>query len=159
VVLYQSGQFVHFSGIQEDWLDQARLSAPPKGWKPGGFLSITNVLFHCAETLELAARLAFTEAGDEQMRLEITLHGLEGQSLWVDPSHKWGALLLMTKKTTVRELSYKADLARIQLITHPRELALNAAVEIFQGFGWNPSLDMLRDIQDELLHKESLVTG
>jgi hypothetical protein len=156
---YQSGQFVHFAGIKEDWLDQVRLSAPSKDWKPGVFLSVTNVLFHATETLELTARLAFTEAGDEQMHLEIALSGIEGRSLWIEPSHRWEALLHMTHKASVKELSYKADLAQIRLITEPRELALQAAVELFQGFGWDPSLDVLRDMQDELLRKGSLVTG
>jgi hypothetical protein len=65
----------------------------------------------------------------------------------------------MTRKTSIKELPYKADLTRIQLVTEPRELALKVAVELFQTFGWNPSLNLLRDMQDELLRKGSPVTS
>lgn len=93
------------------------------------------------------------------MHLEIVVHGLERRTLWTDPSRRWGSSLLMSEKASVKELSYKVDLAQIQLITESRKLALKPAVELFQHFGWNPSLDILRNIQDELLHKRSLVTG
>ena len=116
---YQSGQFVHLSGMAEDWLDRSRLSPPDQSWKPRTFLNVVGVVFRFTEIFEFAARLAFTAAGDEQMRLEITLSGLEGRTLWVDPSYRWGASLLMTQKASVKELPYKTDLARTQLVTEP----------------------------------------
>src|SRR5918999_2600983 len=81
---YQSGQFVHLSGMAEDWLDRSRLSPPDQSWKPRTFLNVVGAVFRFTEIFEFAARLAFTAAGDEQMRLEITLSGLEGPTLWVD---------------------------------------------------------------------------
>jgi hypothetical protein len=150
---YQSGQFNDFMGMDEDWLDQSSLSPRSKDWKPGEFLSVTNALFQFSEIFEFAARIALSKAGDEQMHLEITLSGLKNRSLWADPSRIAGSSLLRTKKASVKELPYKADLTRIQLVTEPRELALKAAVELFRRFGWDASLDALRDMQDELLRK------
>jgi hypothetical protein len=154
---YQSGQFVAYLGMDEDWRDQSGLWRAPEGWEPGAFLSVLDAMFHFTEIFEFAARLSRTQAGDQQMHLEIVVSGLKHRALWFDPSKIMPSGVEM--KATIEELPYKVDLPQLQLFTEPRELALKPARELFQHFGWEPSLDLLRDIQDELLRRRSVAAS
>jgi hypothetical protein len=78
---YQSGQFVWLSGMHEDWLDQSELSPAPAQWTPGATLSVLSTIYQFTEVFEFAARLADTEAGDEEMEIMVTVSGLSGRDL------------------------------------------------------------------------------
>jgi hypothetical protein len=155
---YQSGQFVHFSGMDEDWRDQSGIWPPYEGWKPGALLYVEDILFQFTEIFEFAARLAMTEAGDDQMHLGIDLRVLKGRGLKFEV-RRAGSLYRRILKADIEEMPYKVDLPRIQLVTEPSELALKPAVELFRRFGWDPSLDVIRDMQSELLRRGSLLAG
>ncbi len=146
---YQSGQFVYYSGMVEDWKEQITLWPLPNGGQPGLALGIGDVLSRFTEIFEFASRLTFTEAGDEQMHLEVTVKGIEGRTLQLDLPGRTGFLL--ERKATISEQPYKADLSRVELVTDTRELALKPAAELFQHFGWKPGISLLRDIQSELI--------
>jgi hypothetical protein len=150
---YQSGQFVVFRGIDEDWLDQSQWRNPIEGWKPGQTLSVEEVVIQFAEIFEFAARLSFTDAGDDVMRLDITIAGLHGRSLHVERSRHMRKGYI----ASIDELPYQIDLSRLQLLAEPRELSLTPAIELFRRFGWDPSLEVLRDIQEQFLRRGSTV--
>jgi len=152
---YQSGQFVVFRAMDEDWRDQSSLSPAPKDWKPGSLLSVEETVRQLAEIFEFAARLSFTEAGDEVMRLRITIAGLQGRSLSVESPRR----PLKGKTASIQELPYQIDLSRLQLVAEPRDLSLAPAIEIFQCFSWDPGLEILRDMQENSLRRRSTVTG
>src|SRR5205823_5185950 len=59
--LYQSGQFVHISGIFDDWLDKSKHHPAPEGWAPNRQLSLVGVIYRLTEIFELAARLAVAD--------------------------------------------------------------------------------------------------
>ncbi len=140
---YQSGQFVHISGMPSDWRDQSGLSPVDQNWKPSAWLGIGDTLFTFQEVFELAARLALTAAGDEQMRVEVTASGLEGRALLVD-SHR-RLPMFREHRASIHELPYKIDIGQADLVADPREFALKAAVELFRRFNWEPSLQMLQE--------------
>lgn len=145
---YQSGQFVDFVGLDEDWRDNSTLAHIPNGWKPGAFLDVEEIVFQFTEFFEFASRLALTEAGDEHMHIEITISALDGRTLRFER----GQRPFRQKKTaSISELPYKVDLSRTQLVVERRELALKPAVELFRRFGWDPSVEILRDIQERSL--------
>lgn len=152
---YQSGQFVDFMGLDEDWRDQSKLRPPPGDWKPCLFLDVKETVFQLTEIFEFASRLSLTEAGDDQMHLEIAVSGLKDRLLRVEPRR----VPLRPRKASIQEFPYSVDLSRTELITASRELALKPAVELFQRFGWDPGLDILRDMQYKFLHRGSQVAG
>lgn len=154
--IYQSGQFVHYSGFTEDWLDKFRLSAAPTGLIPGKSLSVLGVVFRFTEIFEFAARLASTDAGDEQMGLDITLRGLKSRSLWMDPSRvdfPWKG------ESSITEFPYQVQVSRTQLLTENRDLALKPAVELFRRFNWEPRWETLGNMQTDLVKTRSSVTA
>ena len=90
---YQSGQFVSIKGFYEDWRDNSGRRPPPSEWNPGRSLEVEDTLLQFNEIFEFAARLAFTEAGDAQMRLEISAHNIKGRGLKLD-IHRMGSSYL-----------------------------------------------------------------
>ena len=154
---YQSGQFIHWSGMREDWRDRSSLwPSPQSGWKPGADLVAHDAVFRLTEIFELAARLARSQAGDQQMHLEIVVSGLNGRAL-CDLPGRWP--FHRKRSASVSELPYKVDLSQLQLFTKAKELALEPAIELFRRFGWDPPQDLLRDIQDEALGNRRAPAG
>lgn len=150
---YQSGQFIDFRGVKEDWRDRTRLSPLPQGWQPGQRLPITNTVFHFTEIFEFAARLALTEAYAVHNRvyLEISLRGLEGRRLYSDDPKR--SLSFGLRPAAIEEYTGSLDLSRIELVAHAHKFALQAAEELFALFDWQPVPGVLRDIQAELLRR------
>ena len=147
---YQSGQFLSVKGFYEDWRDNSNRCPPPSGWEPGHSLEVEDTLLHFNEIFEFATRLTFTEAGDARMLLEISAHNIEGRGLKLD-MRRMGSSYLRSLKASVNESPYKINLANTELVANPGELALKPAVELFQRFGWNPGVNVLRDIRDECI--------
>lgn len=147
---YQSGQFVSFKGVYEDWRDNSVRYLPPPNWAQGQYLEVEDTLLQFTEIFEFAARLAFTQAGDERMCLAIGVHNLAGRGLKLDLDRK-GSSYLRTLTAEVNDLPYKVDLPAVKLVANSAELALQPAAELFQRFGWNPGIAMLRDIRDDRL--------
>lgn len=145
---YQSGQFIDIAGIPEDWRDQSSLWPPSQDWKSGALLGIDDALFRFTEILELAARLALTEVGDELMHIEVTVSGLKGRRLWVDSPNR--RPMFRHYEASLPELPYKIELSRSELVAQPKELAIKPAVELFARFGWEPAAHVLRDQQKML---------
>jgi hypothetical protein len=145
---YQSGQFVHISGVTEDWISQSSWANPPEDWKPGKVLNVVDTVFHFTEIFEFAARLAMTEAGDEQMHIEIKLGNLQGRKLWINSEKRMG--FRWDKKASIPEFPYSLDIPRTKLLSQPKDLALTPAIELFRRFNWEPDVENLRSMQAEL---------
>jgi len=147
---YQSGQFIDITGMAEDWYDQCHsIPAGLGDWRPGLILGIGNTLFRYTEIFEFAARLAMTQAGDDNIRVDITVRDLKGRKLRGDSHH-----IRMPRHhnyiASIGEFPYQIELSRTELIAAPRELALKPTTELFRRFNWDPSQDILRDQQKRL---------
>jgi hypothetical protein len=145
---YQSSQFVHISGIRYDWIDPQLLPHWKFNNPPLPVLGIGDTLFRLTEIFEFASRLALTEAGDEQMHLQIVLKGLRGRSLWIDGKNRMPFVQPHTSE--IDKFPYSIQVSKTKLIAEPRDLAIEAAIELFRRFGWNPTPEQLRGQQSEL---------
>ncbi len=135
--------------MDEDWYDQRHSIPAALGyWRPGLIRWIGNTLFRFTEIFEFAARLAMTQAGNDIIRVEITVRNLEGRKLWVDSSSRMP--IRYDYVASISEFPYQIELSRTELITAPRELALKPTTELFRRFSWDPSQDVLRDQQKKL---------
>lgn len=144
--LYQSGQFVHIFGMEEDWRDQSTVwaNAAPK---PGEILGLGNALFTYTEIFEFAARLSLTDASDQTMHIAITVNGLRGRSL-VD--QRPGAWPLHCVPANLDSHPFKKDVPQAELIANAWELALEPASELFHRFEVDFSKGTLRALQAKL---------
>ena len=147
---YQSGQLIHYFAFIEDRFDPSRIEKLPPDWEHGHFLDPIQVIFRLTEIFEFAARLSFSPVADGQTHLEISTNGIKGRTLQCAT----GIVIIAPRKLShIENLPTAYDYSNIELIANNRELALKAALEIFQPFGWNPSLSLLKDLQTNLLEK------
>ena len=150
---YQSGQFVHYFGLPEDWSELTSTRVPANDGIGRVFLDVKDVVLLFAEIFEFAARLAFSAAGDDGAHLEINVDNIDNHFLklpgLISNSVSW------IPEAKRNEIGYSVDVSRVQLVTETRELALKPTQEFFQSFGWNPGIRFLRDYQDELLPRRS----
>lgn len=154
---YQSGQFVHYFGMPEDWGYESnqRLSRE-KGYHQL-IMDSLEVVTQCTEILEFAARLSLTEAGDSEIILEITVSNMEDHFLQLPG----GGPETIRRIPEAREpqMEYRCALPRHELVAETKELALPPALKVFECFHWNPGVGVLRDLQDKWLEKRPIKIG
>ena len=148
---YQSGQFVHYFGMLEDWRNgrSRPLSASGEGHRIG--LGVKDILLRFTEIFELAARFVFTAAGDQEMRLHIAANNLQQHFLELREFNSGKASWIPEAKTD--SMDYARCFSMSELAAQPKELALAPALEFFRCFQWNPDIGFLRDIQASLHYR------
>ena len=145
---FKSGQFVHFSGMTVDWLDQSALSKAPDDWRPGQSLRVVGAVFKLTEIFEFAARLAITEAGGEAMIIEIGVRNIAGRALLIEDQHRLG--FGREQRADAPDYPYEILLETKDLVSSPRNHALEPATGLFRLFGWDPPPEVLKGMQEEL---------
>jgi len=149
---YQSGQFTHISGMPVDWRDQSHFWPADEQWRPGAWLGVGDTIFTLTEVFEFAARLALSDAGDEQMHISVTVGNLRERLLYVDTQGRW-PFIYRPYQASIEKFPYSVELTRSDLVAEPRDLALQAAIELFKRFGWDTTIDILRDWQSEMIRR------
>ncbi len=150
---YQSGQFIHYSGMVEDWRDDSVQPCSSGGSRKGVELCIDSIVTRFTEFFEFASRLSFTEVGDVGTHFEIALVNISNHVLPVPGGPGYVQLL----KTQTSEFTFEEDFTSTELATEKRDLCLKAATQFFQCFEWNPSIELLRGIQARILSREQTV--
>ena len=147
---FQSGQFIHVSGMSLDWRDQSTFWPADDKWKPGTLLGIGDTIFRFTEIIEFAARLALSDAGNEQMHIHVTAGNLKGRFLYMDGRGMW---IDHYKPASIKEFSQSKDFTKSDLVARPREIALELSSELFKRFGWNTTVESLQNLQEEIVRR------
>lgn len=151
---YQSGQFIHYIGMIEDWgyISTGQL-LPSNGEYRRVYLDVRDVVAQFTEMFEFAARLSFTEAGDSGTHMEIVAGNINDHVLQL-PSRPGEAYWIPQARKP--SMTYTTDMSKGNLVADKRDLALKASVEFFRCFNWDPSIKFLRDVQAGVLSREAL---
>ena len=149
---YQSGQFVHYFGMVEDWTDTPNQFLLYENGHKRVVLDAESVMARFTEIFEFAARLSFTEVGDAGTHMEISAVNI---SNYILPLRLRSGLVRMLEARKP-EVTFRADPSTTELVVEKRDLALKTAVQFFQCFEWNPGVELLRDIQAGILSREQL---
>lgn len=145
---YQSGQFIHISGISVDWRDQSSFWPPEGDWKAGQFLGIGDVVATFTEIFELASRLATTDAGDENMHVSIVIGNIKDRMLYVDNPNRWP--LDFPRRAAIKEYPIELEFTRAELITNAKPISLEQALEFFKRFNFDTTIEILRSWQEKI---------
>ena len=154
---YQSGQFIHYFGMPEDW------TARPSPWLqsadgvPRVMLEVGDVVLRFTEIFEFAARLAFTDAWNEGIHIEVVVDNIENHFLQL-PELGSGKVTSI-HQAGAPKMQYAKDLSREELIATAGELSLDPALQLFSCFGWKPGIGVIRDLQTERLRRSSLAVS
>ena len=151
---YQSGQFIHYFGMPEDWGARSSLWLPSPDGIPRVTLDVGDVVIRFTEVFEFAARLAFTETWDEGIHIEVSVDNIENHFLQLPG-------LGSTEVTSIPQaevptMQYARDLSIEELAAGAGELSLEPTLRMFSAFGWKPGIDVIRDLQTERLRRTSL---
>lgn len=145
---YTSGQLADISSLRFDWLDEYDSHLVPAGWRAGSALPVTDTIFSITEIFELAARLALTPAGDEQMQIAISYRNMEGRVLVVDDNRR--APFFQEYRYDDDRVELTGSFTREQLAGEAWDLAADSARELFTYFGWEPAVEVIKGAQSEL---------
>ncbi len=145
--LYQSGLFVHFFAITEDW-ERLKIVREPlePDWHPGKELCYIPTNDCLLAIFRFARNLARSAAGDSWMRVEITVEGLAGRRLKNTLPQRTAQF--GDYQTHAKNWSKTWDLAQGDFIDKPRDLAAEAAQDLFARFGLHLSVDILKELQE-----------
>jgi hypothetical protein len=145
--IYQSGQFLHYSGMVDDWLDQGGWLQPPEGWQAGEKLAVEEVVRQFTGIFVFASRLALTDAyvQDNYVHINVLIKGLQGRKLYISSPRK--VPLRWNYQADIAEYPYEIRLQRAELIANAASLVLQASKEFFYRLGWEASLASLESTQ------------
>lgn len=139
--LYQSGQFVHYRAMGDDWRDVSGLWPAPEGWEVGTGMGWGDAAYQYVEIFEFAARLALSSAGAERMTVRTEVSGIKGRTLINDSRGGW---IDWRHTSNISSYEQQTELSREELVAQARRLGLSAARALFERFGWDVSEEVLR---------------
>lgn len=149
--MYQSGQFIHYRAVQEDWLSEDDWYGDTlRKIKPGTNLSVINAVYLITEIFEFLSRLAKNALYEEGVQVDIRLIKTAQRELVIlDPMR---VPLINKYKTEINEIPFTVEYSCEQIIQNAREEALKVIIHIFQRFGWdNPPIGVFKSDQENLI--------
>jgi hypothetical protein len=145
---FQSGQFFHVAALPLDWRDESTIWPADANWKAGTLLGIGDTIANLAEIFEFAARLALSKAGDDLMRIAITVGNLQNRHLYVDSQKRWP--LDLDYSASIARYPYVVTIERSSLISSSKDLAAQVAMDLFKRFQLGLDIETIRSWQDDL---------
>jgi len=150
---YQSGYFIYFRSIWEDWEDQAE---PPlftgetvPGWKPGQEIFLENAVYTYSEATEFAARFASSPAGGDRVVVGIDLYKLKGRALKTSQQMGWP---LTGKIADIQNWEAPhPELTKAELLANSKSIARRLLRDLCIRFHWNVKDDILQNWQASLI--------
>jgi hypothetical protein len=146
--MYQSGQFLHYLGLNEDWKEEDSWGNE-KEIKPGEIIGITgSITYHITEVFEFLSRLAINGIYDDGVLVSISLNNTKSRKLKVmDPMR----MDFLSDYKAGDDIKYEKKYTKDELITKPKDLAFDVIIYICGRFGWHkPSVDVIKKDQEDL---------
>lgn len=142
--LYQSGQFVHYKALWEDWEEHSGI--PPKE-----YLSIIGTVYLLTEIYEFASRLGSKGVLGDSCEIQVTLSNTANRKLKTfDPRRP----LFVKCETMLNEIPHSVSFATADIMAHSAELSLEHAIWLFQRFNLDDvPAETFKEDQRRLLEK------
>ncbi len=148
---YQSGQFIHYKALWEDWFEARTNIGQQQKNLPNESLSIIGTVYLLTEIYEFASRLGAKGILGDSCEIHITLFNTMNRKLKMFDSRR---LFFDEYKTTLGEIPRSVSLKTTDLIGRSSELSLEHSVWLFQRFNWDDiKTETLKENQMELLEK------
>jgi hypothetical protein len=148
--MYQSGQFVHYVALRDDWAEHSGWGITEnKNTKAGTTLNtIGEVIYEFTEIFEFLSRLAKSGLYDDGVKVSLTLYKTKGRMLTTSPER----FLFAEYVTDLDSISFERECSKEEMVTGSKELALEAIVHLFERFNWqNIPVDAIKSDQERLL--------
>jgi hypothetical protein len=154
--MYRSGQFLHYSGVPEDWMTPdvaGRFHG--QDLEPGKYLNFVGSLtMYLTEVIEFLTRLHRAGLYQKGVRVNISLNNTKGRQLHsFDPGRHLAVARITHEDPIMFERTYNSD----ELQTPGRDLAIEPIVHLFELFNMSDvSVDgVVKKDQDTLYSYKS----
>lgn len=152
--MYQSGQFVHYLALREDWSQDLRYQSM---WRKedltpseGEALGVTGTIFQITEIYNFLSRLCQDGVYKNGVKVSISLKNTENRTLIIESFNRVG--FSTPKKTVAKEIPFEQTHIPEEIIKDPNELALQIIVKLFQIFQWEqPNIEVIKSDQEKLI--------
>jgi hypothetical protein len=153
--MYQSGQFIHYKAIEEDWYkeDDWFNDSQLKNIEPGTILSVISAVYLITEIFEFLSHLAKNHLYEEGIEIDIRLIKTAQRDLVIlDP---WRGHLFDQYRAKIGEIVFTSKYSSEQMIQNAKEEALKVIIHIFNRFGWEkPPVESFRNDQEKLITRK-----
>ena len=159
--LYQSGLFVHYLALFEDWMSEDRFKELVKSsdqydkTEPGSALSFVSAIYSLTEIYEFLRRLASDSIiYDNGVRVEIKLNGIGvGRRLESFDPGRIGLFGMYTSNTPDVIFPIK-EISKEDILNSSRKFSLEAVKYLFETFGWeNMPMHIFEQDQQNLIER------
>lgn len=158
---YQSGQFIHYLALFEDWIavDKVGEMFGARGgrWdnlKPGEVVDVIGAVYTITEIYEFARRMASgSNIYDSGIRIDIKFHGARGRKLEILDPMRFGLFDRYSSEIDDIEIPV-VELSKGEILNSSKELAMDAIKYFFESFNWeNVPIHTLQQDQQKLLER------
>jgi hypothetical protein len=150
---YQSGQFIHYRALEEDWMQESAFGY--NYIKPGSILEVIMTIYTLTEIFEFLRRLAVgSNVYEEGGIIKIELISMNGRMLkLLDPMR---SSLSMSYIARIPEIKIPEKIVtKEDIINKSGELALEFLAYVFETFGWiNQPTEVFKSDQQKLLERK-----
>lgn len=153
--MYRSGQFLHYAGVDEDWMDgkqERQLSTHIV--EPGKYLNFVGSLtFYITEIVEFMSRLHHSGLYEEGVVLSIELHNTKDRQL---TSFELMRHLTFPKVTAEKTIKFRREYTAEELQKPAEELAIEPILYFFELFNFGDvSIDQVIKRDQDTLYGRS----
>ena len=147
---YQSGQFIHYRALEEDWMQESVFGY--NYIKPGSILEVIMTIYTLTEIFEFLRRLTVgSNVYEEGGIIKIELINMNGRMLkLLDPMR---SSLSMSYIARIPEIKIPEKIVtKEDIMNKSKELALESLAHVFKTFGWvNQPMVIFKSDQQKLL--------
>ncbi len=151
---YQSGQFVHYLGVREDWSEDIIFKnmweQGDRTIKPGEALGVVSTTFLMTEIFHFLSRLMIDGVYQTGVKVKISLINTSNRQLFIE---SFDRVPFTSPRTTAgSELNYEITLSKGDLLTDINKAAEQVIVFFYKRFGWDPpNIEVIKSDQEKLV--------
>ena len=149
--MYQSGQFIHYRALWEDWHDADSFIANAHKYQPMIYLGVLHTNYQLTEIFEFLSGLAKEGIYKEGINLSISLMNTKDRKLKIEEPRR--IPFSRDYKTIAPEIEFKKQYTEREIIENSTELAIKAILHFFERFDWTTSEDIVRSDQKKILER------
>lgn len=151
--MYQTGQFIHYFGLVEDWCPGKYRSIwerTDREPKPGDVLGVTRMIYFVTNIYQFLSRLTLDNLYDEGVKISLTLNNTKNRELIVD--HQSRLPFTSPRRADIDAIVYEKTYTKKEIIEDTKEITIKAMVHFFERFKWDPpNMEVIKTDYDNLI--------
>ncbi len=142
--MYQSGQFIFYKGLNEDWHEKESIDSGTK------FNIIGSGIYQLTEVYEFLNRLVSFGLYNEGVSVNVSLQNTSGRKLWLSDPMRTG--FWSEYKTGADKIEFAKTYTKEDILNTSKDISLENMLYVVDRFGWsNPAIETLAKDRDNLL--------